>query len=38
MIACERPNIEIVEVLVNDKNIKFGLEDQLKKNALYYAI
>ena len=38
MIACEKASIEIVEVLVNDKNMKFNLEDQFKKNALYYAI
>ena len=38
MIACEGTNIEIVETLVKDKDMKFGLEDHCKKNALYYAI
>lgn len=38
MIACERVNIEIVKTLIEDKNMNFALEDQRKKNALYYAI
>lgn len=38
MIACEKTNVEVVEVLVKDKNMKFHLEDTYKKNALYYAI
>lgn len=38
MIACEMKNEEIVEILVNDKNINFTLEDFRNKTALFYAI
>lgn len=38
MIACEKGSVEIVENLVNSKDMDFMLEDVRKKNALYYCI
>ena len=38
MIACEGNSEETVGILTSDADIDYWLQDNRKKNALYYAI